>query len=111
VKPITDRWWFADAVAIAVGLAPLVIAVLLTPGDDAVSLFGWDIPTVCQWRRLFGISCPGCGLTRSFVYLAHLHLVDAFRMNYAGPPLFFGLAGFAVRSVYRIATGVSTRRT
>ncbi len=100
-----NRWWFADAVAASVGLAPLLLAVVLTPGDDAVSLFGWDIPAMCTWRRLFGMGCPGCGLTRSFVYLAHLQVVDAFRMNLAGPPIFLALAGFSLRSIARVVRG------
>ena len=31
----------------------------------------YPLPQSCLSRSLFGIDCPGCGLTRSFVYLAH----------------------------------------
>lgn len=32
-------------------------------------LRGWPLPQSCYSRSLLGLPCPGCGLTRSFVYL------------------------------------------
>jgi len=32
---------------------------------------GVVLPPLCLARQWFGISCPGCGLTRSFIHLAH----------------------------------------
>lgn len=29
------------------------------------------LPETCMSRQLFGSNCPGCGLTRSFIHLAH----------------------------------------
>jgi len=29
------------------------------------------LPHVCVSRRVLGVTCPGCGLTRSFIHLAH----------------------------------------
>jgi hypothetical protein len=48
-----------------------------------------SLPPVCMSSRLLGISCPGCGLTRSFVAVAHGQLALAVRMNPVGPILFF----------------------
>jgi hypothetical protein len=45
---------------------------------------GASLPEVCTMRRLLGIDCPGCGLTRSFVALAHGDFVAAWRWNPAG---------------------------
>lgn len=36
-----------------------------------------DGPVICPFRRLTGLPCPGCGLTRSWVYLAHGQWRDA----------------------------------
>ena len=48
------------------------LALLLRVGtDDRVAfrfLPGWSMPPVCMSHCLFGVDCPGCGLTRSFVH-------------------------------------------
>ncbi len=54
----------------------LAAALLLRVNDDGqqVSLPGSSdavLPTVCLSRRWLGIPCPGCGLTRSVIYLVH----------------------------------------
>lgn len=85
-----------------VSAAVVVLAATLTPSPEAVSIFGFEVPGLCVWRGLTGISCPGCGLTRSFSYLAHGHLVDAFRMNPLGPLLFVVVASQIPWQIYRI---------
>jgi hypothetical protein len=44
----------------------------------------------CWWQKYFGFDCPGCGLTRSFVAMAHGQFDEAVACNAAGPLLFFG---------------------
>ena len=55
--------------------AVVVLAFFLEVHSDqrvAFSLFpAWPLPETCPSRSLFHIDCPGCGLTRSFIYLAH----------------------------------------
>lgn len=46
------------------------------------------LPDTCWSRRLLGISCPGCGLTRSFVAMAHGRLRQALDFNLMGPFLY-----------------------
>lgn len=58
--------------------AALVIVILslvleVRPGER-VALRGFSdypLPHTCYSRTLFGVKCPGCGLTRSFIHLAH----------------------------------------
>jgi hypothetical protein len=40
-----------------------------------------DGPLLCPFRRLTGLPCPFCGLTRSWVYLMHGDWVAALKAN------------------------------
>lgn len=42
----------------------------------------------CLFKSLFGIRCPGCGLTRSFRSILNLDFYSAFNYNILGIPLF-----------------------
>jgi len=46
------------------------------------------LPEVCTSRRILRVSCPGCGLTHSFVAVAHGEWKHAFHCNPMGPILF-----------------------
>jgi hypothetical protein len=43
---------------------------------------------VCIFKNATNLPCPGCGLTRSFIYAGHLHLEDSVRMHPFGLVLF-----------------------
>ena len=44
--------------------------------------------TVCGFKALTGLPCPGCGLTHSFCAIGKGDLREAFSFNAVGPPLF-----------------------
>jgi hypothetical protein len=55
--------------------AVVVLAFLLEVHSDQRVAFSvlpsCPLPATCLSRSLLHIECPGCGLTRSFIYLAH----------------------------------------
>ena len=77
----------------AFAAAVLVASAVLRPlGDQIAWPGGGALGVVCPFRRLVGLDCPFCGLTRSFVALAHGDAGAAFRFHPAGPVLFAALA-------------------
>ncbi len=44
---------------------------------------------VCLYKRVTGIECPGCGLSRGFVQLEHGNLVESLHLNPLTPVVFF----------------------
>ena len=85
----------------AVALACLCAAFVLSPATVETG------PTICPFRLVTGLPCPGCGLTRSWVALAHGRVSDSFGANLFGP-LAFGLAGVvATLTLSSSLTGVS----
>jgi hypothetical protein len=71
---------------IAVGV--LVLSLLLVVRADGHAAFrflpDWPIPSSCPSQVVFGVDCPGCGLTRSFIHLAHGDWRRAFSTHRAG---------------------------
>jgi hypothetical protein len=91
--------------AIDLGLAALVAAQLgaaawLIPSGDQIALPGGaSLGGLCWFRGVFHIDCPFCGMTRSFVALAHGDVAAALRFHPAGPLLFLAMAVFLVTVV------------
>jgi len=71
---IRSRW------VSVVCLAVVALALALPPD-------GLGLP-LCQFRAITGIPCLGCGLTRSFIGMAHLDVMRAGFYNPAGVALF-----------------------
>ncbi len=44
----------------------------------------WPLPHSCYARMLFDRGCPGCGLTRGFIHLAHGRLSESLAVNRVG---------------------------
>jgi hypothetical protein len=73
---------------LVISAAVIVLAFLLEvhAGEQVAFRFlpGWPLPETCPSRRLLHVNCPGCGLTRSFVYLAHGNWRAAWKVNRVG---------------------------
>jgi hypothetical protein len=75
--------------------AAIVGAFVLQPGPEGSLMLPLDyigvqlqLPETCASRLILRVSCPGCGLTRSFVSVARGEWKMATRANAMGPILF-----------------------
>ncbi|HUS31507.1 MAG TPA: DUF2752 domain-containing protein [Kofleriaceae bacterium] len=81
--------------------AQLGIAAWLRPDGNSVSLAdGRPLGGMCLVHNLFGVDCPFCGMTRSFVALAHGEVGKAFEFHPAGPLLFLAMIVFVLSVGY-----------
>ena len=69
-----------------------LISIIYHPG-------GGNYFTICGFKNLTGLPCPGCGLTHSFCALGKGHLREAIGWNLFGPPLFLLFAALWVRAI------------
>ena len=73
------------------GCAAILLAAawLSTEGERRVSLPGVGVlPETCTLYSRWGLECPGCGLTRCFIRLAHGQWSAAWKTHPLGPLLF-----------------------
>ncbi|MFP6610907.1 MAG: DUF2752 domain-containing protein [Pirellulales bacterium] len=82
---ILRRWRFHALILSICSAVLTVAAVLNVDGGVQVSMpvLG-ELPVFCLWRRALAADCPGCGLTRCFIALAHADVGQAWRLNPAG---------------------------
>lgn len=90
------RLWLGHCDAIAAvwligSLVCLCLAACMSVGDNRRVYF-WNasqpIPELCTAYSRFGVDCPGCGLTRTFIHLAHGDLAPAWQLSPVGVLLF-----------------------
>jgi hypothetical protein len=81
----------------ACSMVLLLAVVLSIRGQTQVvlPLVNVPLPELCMSRRMFGLSCPGCGLTRSFISLVRGDVAAAWAYNPAGL-LLFAIVAFQV---------------
>lgn len=76
----------------------------------AVSLAVWDSsahpgPTLCLFKRLTGVACPACGLTRAASLFAHGRIAEGFALHPAVPLLALETAVIWLAWGARLLTG------
>lgn len=79
-----QRHGFFLAVAAMVAVLALSLEVLPNERVAFRGLSGWPLPHSCFSRAALGVPCPGCGLTRSFIYLARGDWQNAWREHRLG---------------------------
>jgi hypothetical protein len=98
--------------AVVLGMCTAVIALAFLMSVRAqtqvlIPYLGIPLPDLCLAKRWSGGSCPGCGMTRCFISLAHGDWRAALHYNFAGPLLF---AMMAFQIPYRSVQLVRIRR-
>jgi hypothetical protein len=82
-------------------LAPAAVLLLA-----ALLPVGWTSPLpLCAVKALTGVDCPGCGMTRAFLLIAHGQLHDANYVHPVGIPAFLIVAAMALTGLVRAVRG------
>lgn len=58
------------------------VGVYITFSAILKTVSGIDICIPCIWKSIFGLNCPGCGLTTAFISLMELNFNHAFEANW-----------------------------
>lgn len=89
-----------DIVGAALALGQLTASAWLVPVGDRIALPGGaELGELCWFHAVLHVPCPMCGMTRSFVALAHGDAGAALRFHPAGPLLFAAMLVFAAGAV------------
>jgi Protein of unknown function (DUF2752) len=75
VRPVRSATATPTGILAGAALAALCAAALMAPADAV------NGPVVCPFRLATGLPCPGCGMTRAWVFVAHGRIRDALSAN------------------------------
>lgn len=89
VEALFDQGYFRPNLYLHLGFlaaATIILTmsfVMRAEGETSVYLPGTFIPMPesCSAKRLFGLDCPGCGLTRAFISISSGQLARAWHFN------------------------------
>ena len=76
------------------GALLLLSALLPLPHHNRIA--GWG--SICWFHNFTGLPCPGCGLTRAWVTMAHGQLGESLAWHPLGPLLFVTALGYVIWS-------------
>lgn len=94
------RAWFALALAAVVVTASIVVHPVA--GTEQLYIGSMPFGDGCSYRRLYGVGCYNCGMTRSWVFAARGQVFQAFAYNAAGASLFYGIAFSGLLGLVRL---------
>jgi len=110
---LRDRHWTMLILSTLVLAVSLAVSVRGSGEAGAVTWLGIELPVLCGSRAWFGIECPGCGLTRSFVALAAGDFTEAYRFHRVGWLLWLAVVmqiPFRVYSLWEMRTSTLERQ-
>jgi hypothetical protein len=73
-------------------VAAILVAAAVALPRDAVG----GSPVICPFRRVTGLPCPACGLTRSWQAAAQFQLADSLRYHPLGAATLVGAVAIAL---------------
>ena len=79
-------------------LSGILLASIIIPPDHR------EVFRLCLLRDLFGIPCPGCGMTRAFLFLAHGDIRSAMELNVNCLLVFSLVVLFWLHSAFNVLT-------
>jgi len=91
-RSLRERHWTMLLVSVLVLVLSFTFAISDSGRTATILVWGQKMPSLCASRSWFGMECPGCGLTRSFVSLAAGDLVSSIRYHRLGWLLFLSVA-------------------
>ena len=76
-----------------------------TDGETRVYLPGTELPLpdVCSSKRVLGVDCPGCGLTRGFISISHGQFLRAWHFNPASFIVYVLVVGQVPWQIYQLS--------
>ena len=91
-----DPLYHVILLALCSGVILTALVLSVRGGTQIVlPLLGLPLPELCMTRRFWDLECPGCGMTRCFVALAHGDVRAAWSYNPAGL-LLFAIVAFQI---------------
>ena len=103
-QPALSRARRDDLVRVLAFAAGAVASWLLgaTGPRGDITVAGRRLPPLCAFRLVTGHRCPGCGMTRGFLYMFRLEPLNALRANPASPVVFALTASSVAGSAGRL---------
>ncbi|GEM_PF-432420 len=77
--------------------AVFIVSLLYHPAETQPT---HDYSSICAFKNVTGLPCPGCGLTHSFCALGKGDIANAFAWHWLGPPLFLLLILMWCKAVF-----------
>ena len=80
-------------------LIVLICLVLIAMLTNSIAMFFFDVSALnliqniplCVFKWMTSFDCPGCGMTRAFLYLSQFQFIEAFKSNIFSIPLFLAM--------------------